>query len=137
MLIKLVLDTSVLISAFFWEGNEAELFRKIEQGKVKLYISKEILSEVEDVIKRPKFKEVISKANITTDEILQKIIAVSNLVVPSSEIDICRDKADNKFLECAVSAKVDYIVTGDKDLLSLKKYNNIFIVRTSKILRLL
>jgi len=43
MLIKLVLDINTLISAFFWEGNEAELLRRIEQGKAKLYITREIL----------------------------------------------------------------------------------------------
>ena len=36
MLLKLVLDTNTLVSAFFWEGNEAELFRKVEQGKARL-----------------------------------------------------------------------------------------------------
>ncbi len=34
MQLKLVLDTNTFVSAFFWEGNEAELFRKIEQGKI-------------------------------------------------------------------------------------------------------
>ena len=32
---KLVLDTNTFVSAFFWEGNEAELLRKLEQGKAK------------------------------------------------------------------------------------------------------
>jgi len=54
MLLKLVLDTNTLVSAFFWEGNEAELLRKIEQGGANLYITNEILKEVEEVIKRPK-----------------------------------------------------------------------------------
>ncbi|MBI2655235.1 hypothetical protein HYX06_02310, partial [Candidatus Woesearchaeota archaeon] len=50
-----IFDTNTLVSAFFWEGNEAELLRKIEQGKAKLYITNEIIKEIEDVIKRPKF----------------------------------------------------------------------------------
>ena len=63
MLLKLVLDTNTIISAFFWEGNEAKLLRKIEQGKTKLYITSEILKEVEEIIKRPKFNEVMRRAN--------------------------------------------------------------------------
>ncbi|MEK6940914.1 MAG: PIN domain-containing protein [Nanoarchaeota archaeon] len=51
MLLNLVLDTNTIVSAFFWEGNEAELFRKIEQGKAKLYITIKILKEIEEVIK--------------------------------------------------------------------------------------
>lgn len=138
MQLKLVVDTTTLVSAFFWEGNEAELLRKIEQGKARLYITNEILKEIEDVIKRPKFNEVMSKANLTPNQIMQKIVSLSHLVIaPKITIKVCRDEKDNKFLECAESAKADYIVSGDEDLLSLKEYNWILIVNTSKILQLL
>ena len=138
MLLKLVLDTTTIISAFFWEGNEAELFRKIEQGKAKLYITIEILKEVEEVIRRPKFNEVMRKANLTPDQIMQKIVSLSHLVIaPKLNIKVCRDEKDNKFLECAVSANVDYLVSGDEDLLSLKEYKGIPIIRTWRILQLL
>ena len=138
MPLKVVLDTNTIVSAFFWEGNEAELFRKIEQGKAKLYITSEILKEVEEVIKRPKFNEVMRKANLTPDQIMQKIVFLSHLVIsPKLNIKVCRDEKDNKFLECAESAKSDYIVSGDEDLLYLKEYKVIPIVRTSKILQLL
>ena len=138
MLIKLVLDTNTLVSAFFWEGNEAELLRKIEEGKVKLYITSEILKEIEEIIKRPKFNEVMRKANLTPDQIIQKIISLSHLVIaPKINVKFCRDEKDNIFLECAESAKVDYIISGDEDLLSLKEYKGILIIRTWKILQLL
>ncbi len=138
MLLKLVLDTSTIVSAFFWEGNEAGLFRKIEQGKAKLYITSEILKEVEEVIKRPKFDEVMKNAGLTPDQIMQKIVSLSHLVIaPKLGIKVCRDEKDNKFLECAESAKAGYIISGDEDLLSLKEYNGVPIVRTWKILQLL
>ena len=138
MLLKLVLDTNTIVSAFFWEGNEAELFRKIEQGKVNLYITIEILKEVEEVIKRPKFNEVIKKVGLTPDQIMQKIVSLSHLVIaPKLNIKVCRDEKDNKFLECAESAKADYLVSGDEDLLSLKEYKGISIVRTWRVLKLL
>lgn len=114
------------------------IFRKIEQGKAELYITSEILNEVEEVIKRPKFSEVMRKANLTPDQIMQKIVSLSHLViVPKLNINVCRDKKDNKFLECAESAKADYLISGDEDLLVLKEYKGILIVRTEKILRLL
>ena len=138
MLLKLVLDTNTIVSAFFWEGNEVELFRKIEQGKAILYISGQILTEIEEVIKRPKFNEVMRKANLTPDQIIQKIVSLSHLVIaPKLNIQVCRDEKDNKFLECAENAKADYLISGDEDLLSLKEYNGIPIVRTWKILQLL
>ncbi len=138
MQLKLVLDTNTIVSAFFWEGNEAELLRKIEQGNAKLYITSEILNEVEEVIKRPKFNEVMRKANLTPDQIMQKIVSLSHLVIaPKITVKVCRDEKDDKFLECAESAKVDYLISGDEDLLSLKKYKEIPIARTLKILQLL
>src|SRR3990167_8895553 len=110
MQLKLVLDTNTIISAFFWEGNEAELFRKIEQGKAKLYITSEILKEVEEVIKRPKFDRVMKNAGLTPDQIMQKIVSLSHLVIaPKITVKVCRDEKDNKFLECAESAKADYL----------------------------
>lgn len=138
MQLKLVLDTNTLVSAFFWEGNEAELFRKIEQGKAKSYITSEILKEVEEVIKRPKFDQVMKNASLTPDQIMQKIVSLSQLVIaPKLNIKMCRDEKDNKFLECAESAKANYIVSGDEDLLSLKEYKEIPIIRTLRILQLL
>ena len=138
MPLKLVLDANTIVSAFFWEGNEAELFRKIEQGKAKLYITIEILKEIEDVIKRPKFNEIIKNANLTPDQIMQKIASLSHLVIaPNISIKICRDEKDNKFLECTEGAKADYIISGDEDLISLKEYKEIPIVRTGMILQLL
>ena len=138
MLLKLVLDTNTIISAFFWEGNEVELLRKIEQGNADLYITIEILKEVEEVIKRPKFNEVMMKANLTPDQIMQKIVSLSHLVIaPKLNIKVCRDDKDNKFLECAESAKANYLVSGDEDLLSLKEYKGIPIIRTWRMLQLL
>jgi len=138
MSLKLVLDTNTIISAFFWNGNEAELFRKIEQGKAALFITREILAEIEDVIKRPKFDKVMKNAGLTPDQIMQKIVSLSHLVIaPKFNIKVCRDEKDNKFLECSESAKVDYLVSGDEDLLVLKEYNGIPIVRTWKMLELL
>ena len=80
-MLKLVLDTNTLVSAFFWKGNEYDLFKEIEQGKVRLFISKEILDEVGDVLNRDKFKDILEGTNQNADEIVQKIISLSHLVI--------------------------------------------------------
>ena len=138
MPLKIVLDTSTLVSAFFWKGNEAELLRKIEHGKARLYLTRQILKEFEEVIQRPKFSKVVLLSGLNSSQIMQKLLSMSYLVIALKlNIDVCRDKKDNKFLECAVRAKADYIVSGDEDLLSLKEYNDIPIVKTSKMLELI
>ena len=137
-MLKIILDTNTLISAFFWDGNEAELLRKIEQKKVSLFISQEILKELENVLDRPKFKEIINKTKITKEQIIEKIIALSNVVIGNKLfINICRDSEDNKILECAEITKADYIVSGDRDLLVLKQHKNTKIVKTSDILEII
>ncbi len=138
MLLKLVLDTNTLVSAFLWDGNEAALVRKIEQGRAQLFISQEILEEFEEVLKRPRFNEVMYKASTSPEEIVQKIASMAIMIIKSPlSIAICRDKDDNKFLECAVSAKADYIISGDNDLLSIQNYQGIRIERTANILKLI
>lgn len=77
-MLKLVLDTNTLISAFFWEGNESKLFQKIEDRKAVLFINEEIITEIEDVIKRPKFKKVMLLTSQKPEDIVQKIIYVSH-----------------------------------------------------------
>lgn len=135
MRVKLVLDTNTIVSAFFWQGNEAELFRLIDDGKATMFISEEIMQEVRDVINRPKFNEVMMKARIKPEQIMKKINSISKQVIGSKlKITVCRDEKDNKFLECAMHAKADFIVSGDKDLLVLNEYKGIKIVRTKDIL---
>jgi len=136
-MLKLVLDTNTIVSAFFWEGNEAELIRKIEQNKAQLFITKEILDEIEKVIKRPKFNELLDRTNQTPEQILAKLISLSRLVIGPKlkKIIIKDDFSDDKFIECAVNAKADYIILGDNHLLKLRKYNQIKIIKTSEVLK--
>ena len=47
------------------------------------------------------------------------------------------DPTDNKFIECAVEAKANYIVSGDRHLLKIKKYEGIKIIKTTEILEIL
>jgi len=137
-MLKLVLDANTIISAFLWEGNEAELFRKIENNKAELYSSFEIIKEIEGVLRRPKFNELIAKSGLTINEIIQKIISLSHMVFGKKlKIDVCRDQDDNKILECAKLAGADIIVSGDKDLLVLKEFEGIKILKTKETLRIL
>ena len=50
---------------------------------------------------------------------------------------VCRDPDDNMVLECALEGHAQYIVSGDKDLLELKEFRGIRIVRAAEFLNLL
>lgn len=130
---RVVLDTNVYISATLFGGNCEEIIRLAEQGAFEIVISREIISEIEDVLK-DKFKW--SRQQIS--ETISFIKAIATLVKPHMTIDAVKnDPSDNKVIECAVSSQAAYIVTGDrKHLLSIRKYKGIRIIDAAAFLRL-
>jgi uncharacterized protein len=53
-----------------------------------------------------------------------------------SKFNICRDPKDNMFLDLGFASKADYIISGDKDLLSLERFENCKIVLPSEFIRI-
>jgi putative PIN family toxin of toxin-antitoxin system len=126
---KLVLDTNIFISSFFWGGNPRKLMTRIIDGEDTLFISNEILHEVFSVMARPKFN--VSHRQIT--HFINSIEEISCRVIPLGIIQgVCRDSDDDKILECAVLGNVDFIISGDSDLLSLKEFQEIPIITASE-----
>ena len=129
---KIVVDTNVAISALGWGGHPDELIRKVAKGELLLYISPEIIDEIIEVMNYPKFNFTVQRKQALLSILKDKSI----MVEPKRKIQIIEeDPSDNMFLECAVSAKVDYIVSGDKHLLSLKEFNDIKIIKVADFLR--
>jgi putative PIN family toxin of toxin-antitoxin system len=62
---------------------------------------------------------------------------LSEIITPTHKVNICRDKNDNKFIELALSANVKFIVSGDEDLLAVKKYKKIKILSAQEFLKIL
>jgi uncharacterized protein len=122
---KAVFDTNVLVAAFLTEGLCAKALVRARKHEFHLTLSTDIMKETEQVLRR-KFKlspfevvSVLSLLNEAAAETLEKVNPVSA---------ICRDPDDNKILACAEQAHADYIVTGDKDLLVMKRYGKAKIV---------
>ncbi|MBQ3713354.1 MAG: putative toxin-antitoxin system toxin component, PIN family [Spirochaetia bacterium] len=66
--------------------------------------------------------------------IISQILNKMHILSPDCSVKICRDPDDNKFINCAISAKCLYIVSGDKDLLSIKRYKGIKIVTVAEFI---
>jgi putative PIN family toxin of toxin-antitoxin system len=48
------------------------------------------------------------------------LVSKANIINPITKLQICRDPEDNVLLECCLTTKADFLITGDKDLLVLK-----------------
>jgi putative PIN family toxin of toxin-antitoxin system len=132
---RVVLDTNTLISGLLWDGNESIVIEKAEKKAIKLFISHHILKELDGVLKRDKFSKKLEGKEYTVEKAIAKIALISTLIEPSSNItEIEEDPADNRVLECAISCKADFIVSGDKHLLNLKEYEGIKIVKAADII---
>ena len=126
---KIVLDTNIFISSFFWGGNPRKIMERIIDGKDKLFVCKEILQEITSVMTRPKFN--VSNEYIT--RFISSIEDIANHIVLSGIVQqVCRDSEDDKILECALLANADYIITGDADLLVIKEFRGIKIITASE-----
>jgi len=118
---RVVLDTNVLVSAFFWEGNEQGILRQCRDGEMRSVTSTPILGELERVLLR-KFgmPEEMVRAYV------KEVIMFSDLVFPKGDLRVIeRDPADDLILETAVVGKADVIVTGDDHLLRLGSYKGV------------
>jgi putative PIN family toxin of toxin-antitoxin system len=132
--LKIVLDANIFISSFFWGGNPWLVLKRVVEEIDELFITKEILDEVESVIRRPKFnadEEKIVSFIHSIEEIGNKIVSKRRINNGS------RDKTDNKYIECGITAGADFIISGDIHLLELKEYENIKIVTAKNYLEII
>lgn len=129
-MIKLVLDSNVLISAIVFGGKPRKILNFIIEGRLALCLSKAIIDEVLEILgKKFKYTQRMLFA------IEHELMSASFITEPDIEIHyITEDEDDNRILECAVSAECDYIVSGDSHLLSIGKYKSIEIKSVSDFL---
>jgi putative PIN family toxin of toxin-antitoxin system len=120
---KLVLDSNVIIAAFATRGLCSSLFEYCLESH-EIALSEPIIGEVTRNLRK---KIKLPRSIVTSIEAYLR--NACTMTIPD-EIDssVCRDKKDSAILGTAKAAKVKYIVSGDKDLLILKKYLGIAIV---------
>ena len=121
-----VFDTNILVSAFVSEGVCSKLLRRGRNRQFSLVTCPFILHEFQQIL-TGKFKATRKEIQEAVQLIRQAALI---MVQPPWEIpDVCRDPDDNQILACANAAKADYLVTGDYDLLELKEFNKLRIIK--------
>ena len=131
---KIVIDSNIFVSSFFWGGNPKEVFDRVLNGLDELFITDEIIQEIISVMSSNKF----TVNNNEIDDYVKIIEKYSKKIVSENvSVLISRDQDDNKILQCAFDGNVDYIITGDKDLLVLIEYESIKIMKPKEYLELI
>lgn len=131
-MLRVILNNTVHVSAIIKGGPGAtKLGDALEAGKFIVIISEPILTEMVDVLRAKGADEQRIRF------LEQTLRAYGILVEPTEKIYACRDPDDNKFLEAAIAENADYIVTADKDLLSLSPFRGIPIITVRKFLRII
>jgi len=130
---RFVVDTNVLISHLLMPDSTPgkALKRALHMGE--LLVSDDTLTELAEVINRPKFDKYLSSQDRRKFfEILAPLCIRVEIIQP---IQACRDPKDDKFLEVAINGSADFILSGDSDLLALHPLHDIPILCPSQFLK--
>lgn len=129
-MIRIVVDTGVMISSFLG-GAAREVVDLWKSGRIVLCLTKEIIDEYTEVLKR------LGVGKGELKELYNLIVSNYNILysVKSSKLHtVLPDPEDDKFIECAFISRAEYIISVDKDLLEMKDYFEIKIVTPREFL---
>ncbi len=125
-MLKVVLDTNVLVSALLnGDGPPAFILSLVRRRMVRLCLSLEILEEYEAVLNRKKFRHIRNEGLAIISSLAGQALRVET----NTKINlVTSDPADNKFIECAVEAEADFLITGNNKHFPFRSYQKIQIV---------
>lgn len=118
---KIIIDTNLWIS-FLITHNFARFDALLMSDKITLLFDKILLDEIVTVAHRQKYRKYFSLAAMKQLYVLLRKIAV--FIDVETSINCCRDEKDDFLLALAKAGSADYLLTGDDDLLVLKKFGN-------------
>jgi putative PIN family toxin of toxin-antitoxin system len=116
-IMRVVIDTNVLVSALLFKGVPGELIECWQQGQILAFASRDIIDEFIRVLSYPKFQLTENEIKfLLHQEILPWFEIVS---VKKRKRFVIGDPDDDKFVWCALAGNADYIISGDEHLLNL------------------
>ncbi len=104
---RVVCDTNIVISGLLWQGNSRRVLDLAGAGTVELFTSAQLLAELEDVLVRRKFVQLLASVRVTAHDLVLGYAALASIVVPAT-IDpvILADPDDDAVIACAVALKL-------------------------------
>jgi len=129
--IKVVVDTNVFVSSFFG-GNPLKIVDLWKSGQLTLCLSRPIIDE---------YIEVLQRLGLKNERELSELLSLFAhgfhvlFSAKTPELHLVEeDPDDDKFIECVVALKADFIISGDKALIAIQDYMGIRIVSPQEFL---
>jgi uncharacterized protein len=137
---RVVLDTNTIISRYLSpSGSPARILQYWEHGAFTLLVSDPILSEIERVFSYPRINDRLKLSDAEIGEIVKGLATFGELVTPKHHLQAVEaNPDDDKFIECAVEGKADYLVSGNtKHLNVMQEYQGIPILQAAEFVLVL
>jgi putative PIN family toxin of toxin-antitoxin system len=131
---RCVLDTNVVLSALLWNGSPRQLWVAAQQGAIELFTSEALIAELRDVLSRPKCSKRLLKTGLSAVYLLNLYSNAASLVNPTAVPRLAPDPDDDVVIGTALAAKANFVVTGDRTLLSVAEYEGVRIITVSEAL---
>jgi putative PIN family toxin of toxin-antitoxin system len=132
-MLRVVLDTNVLVSGLIMLGKPRELLSIIARREATLVLSKEILNEFTKVMRRNKLTEYVTEEQ--AERFIEYIERIAEFVELESHLEVVNDPKDDFVINTAIDGRADLIVSGDHHLLSLKEFKGIKIASVDEAVR--
>lgn len=123
---RAVVDTNILLRALIKpQGSVGPILGRLRRGEYIAIYSEPLLDELAAKLALPRLRDRYHLTDEVATDLLALLALRGELVRPERKIRACRDADDDKFIEAAVAGEAEYVVTGDKDLLSLKRFETV------------
>jgi uncharacterized protein len=129
-MVRVVIDTNVLVSALIDDGKSRKLVVEL-LDKHTVILSRQMLAELADVLSRDKFKVTGSQV----DRFVSSLVRMSKIVPDNARFKVVlEDPDDDEVLNTAYAGRAEFIVTGDRHLLVLMKFKKTKILNVNQML---
>jgi putative PIN family toxin of toxin-antitoxin system len=132
---RVVADTNIVVSGLLWYGPSRRVLAAAGAGQIDLFTSAVLLAQLEEVLQRKKFARRLELVGLMPHDLTLGYAALATLVEPAVIAPIVLDDPDDdEVLACAVGARAEAIVSGDRHLLEMNEYQSIPILTATELL---
>lgn len=139
-MIWVVLDTNVLLKGLFSHINPSRrIINLAMEGKIVIAGSATSMEEFDEKLQMEKFKPFFEKQKFSPKLLLntyQNVVTLTDIDDGLKALSVCRDSDDDEFIRIALQKKSNIIVSEDKDLLDLGKYQEVRIIKPKKFIEI-